>query len=320
MIVIVTGSAGYIGGQTMLTLKDAGHEVYGIDRRQPPEHLRGVPDGFLYQDFASDVALSWIIQKQPNAIIHCAGTSLVGPSVQNPSEYYNNNVAKTLKLLDIVKQSMPRCRLVFSSSAATYGEPVMNPIHEVDPNEPVSPYGESKLMIDMMLESYHRAYGTDYVSFRYFNACGADPQGRHGQEPGATHIIARVLESIRDQKDFVLNGNDFPTEDGTCVRDYVHVDDIARAHVLALYHKIPAGVYNLGSSMGTSNQGIIEAALDETQQPLNVVVGKRRAGDPPVLTASSEKFNLIAGAWRHYELDAMIQHAWAWYVRQDKKV
>ena len=320
MIVIVTGSAGYIGGQTMLTLKDAGHEVYGIDCRQPPEHLQGVPDGFLYQDFASDVALSWIIQKQPNAIIHCAGTSLVGPSVKNPSEYYNNNVSKTLKLLDIVKQSMPRCRLVFSSSAATYGEPIMNPIHEVDPKEPVSPYGESKLMIDMMLESYHRAYGIDYVSFRYFNACGADPKGRHGQEPGATHIIARVLESIRDQKDFVLNGNDFPTEDGTCVRDYVHVDDIARAHVLALYHKIPAGVYNLGSSMGTSNHGIIEAALDETQQPLNVVVGKRRAGDPPVLTASSEKFNLIAGAWRHYELDDMIQHAWNWYVRQDKKV
>ena len=311
--VIVTGSAGYIGGQTMLALKDAGHEVYGIDRRHPPKHLLGVPDGFLYQDFASDVALSWIIQKQPDAIIHCAGTSLVGPSITDPAEYYNNNVAKTLKLLDIVKQSMPRCRLVFSSSAATYGEPVMNPIHEVDPKEPVSPYGESKLMIDMMLESYHRAYGVDYVSFRYFNACGADPKGRHGQEPGATHIIARVLESIRDQKEFVLNGNDFPTEDGTCVRDYVHVDDIARAHALALYHKIPAGVYNLGSSMGTSNQGIIEAALDETQQPLNVIVGERRAGDPPVLTASSEKFSLIAGAWRHHDLDAIIQHAWAWY-------
>jgi UDP-glucose 4-epimerase len=121
----------------------------------------------------------------------------VGPSVKNPSEYYNNNVAKTLKLLDIVKQSMPRCRLVFSSSAATYGEPIMNPIHEVDPKEPVSPYGESKLMIDMMLESYHRAYGTDYVSFRYFNACGADPKGRHGQEPGATHLIAKFLEAAR---------------------------------------------------------------------------------------------------------------------------
>ena len=313
--IIVTGVSGYIGGTIALQLKDAGHTVYGIDKREPPKHLLGLCDRFLLQDFASDVALSWIIAKQPEAIMHCAGTSLVGPSIANPSEYYNNNVVKTLKLLDIIKQSMPRCRLVFSSSAATYGEPVMNPIHEVDPKEPVSPYGESKLMIDMMLERYHKAYGLDYVSFRYFNACGADPQGRHGQEPGATHIIARVLESIRDQKDFVLNGNDFPTEDGTCVRDYVHVDDIARAHALALYYKIPAGVYNLGSSMGTSNQGIIEAALNETQRPLNVIVGERRAGDPPVLTASSEKFNLIAGAWRHYDLDAMIRHAWAWYAR-----
>lgn len=320
MIVIVTGSAGYIGGQTMLALKDAGHTVYGIDRRDPPRHLKGVPDGFLYQDFASDVALAWIVGKQPDAIVHCAGTSLVGPSITDPSEYYNNNVAKTLKLLDIVKRALPRCRFVFSSSAATYGEPIMNPIHEVDPKEPVSPYGESKLMIDMMLESYHRAYGLDYVSFRYFNACGADPKGRHGQEPGATHIIARVLESIRDKKDFVLNGNDFPTEDGTCVRDYVHVDDIARAHALALYHKIPSGVYNLGTSMGTSNQGIIEAAQDETQLPLNVVVGARRVGDPAVLTASPDKFNLIAGAWRHYDLDAIITHAWNWYVRQDQKV
>mgnify|MGYP000621827012 CR=1 FL=1 len=229
-VVIVTGSAGYIGGQTMLALKDAGHEVYGIDRREPPKHLRGVPNGFLYQDFASDVALSWIIQKQPNAIIHCAGTSLVGPSVKNPSEYYNNNVAKTLKLLDIVKQSMPRCRLVFSSSAATYGEPIMNPIHEVDPKEPVSPYGESKLMIDMMLESYHRAYGTDYVSFRYFNACGADPQGRHGQEPGATHLIAKFLEAARDDGQFRIYGDDYPTTDGTCIRDYVDVRQLAKAH------------------------------------------------------------------------------------------
>ena len=315
MNVIVTGSAGYIGGQTALLLKDAGHTVYGIDRREPHRHLLGVVDKFLLQDFASDIALSWIIAKQPDAIIHCAGTSLVGPSVTDPAEYYNNNVVKTLKLLDIVRKSLPKTRVVFSSSAATYGEPVMIPCSEVDPCEPVSPYGESKLMIDRILESYHRAYRLDYVSFRYFNACGADPQGRHGQEPGATHIIARVLESIRDQREFVLNGNDFPTIDGTCVRDYVHVEDIARAHALALYHKVPAGIYNLGSNMGTTNQQIIEAALDETQQPLNVVVGARRVGDPPMLTASADKFNLVAGAWRHHDLDAMIQHAWAWYVR-----
>ena len=319
-VVIVTGSAGYIGGQTMLELKDAGHEVYGIDRRDPPAHLRGVPNGFLYQDFASDVALSWIIQKQPDAIIHCAGTSLVGPSVQNPSEYYNNNVAKTLKLLDIVKQSMPRCKFIFSSSAAAYGEPVMNPIHEVDPKEPVSPYGESKLMIDMMLESYHRAYGLDYVSFRYFNACGADPKGRHGQEPGATHLIARFLEATRDDGQFRIYGDDYPTTDGTCIRDYVHVDDIARAHALALYHKIPAGVYNLGSNEGTSVKKVVAQAGTIIGKMPTIVLEARRAGDPPELRASAAKFGMVAGAWQHYKLDDMIQHAWNWYVRQDKKV
>jgi UDP-glucose 4-epimerase len=315
MNVIVTGSAGYIGGQTALLLKDAGHSVYGIDRRDPPKHLLGVCDGFLYQDFASDVALSWIIAKQPDAIVHCAGTSLVGPSVTDPSEYYNNNVAKTLKLLDIVRKSLPRTRFIFSSSAATYGEPLMGESHEVDPCMPVSPYGESKLMIDMMLESYHRAYGLDYVSFRYFNACGADPKGRHGQEPGATHVIARILEATRDQGTFKIYGVDYPTSDGTCVRDYVHVDDIARAHALALYHKIPAGIYNLGSSQGTSVKQIVERAQAVTGKMPTIQFGAARAGDPPELTASANKFNLIAGAWRHYDLDAMIQHAWNWYVR-----
>ena len=312
-VVIVTGSAGNIGGQTALLLKDAGHEVYGIDRREPPKHLRGVCNKFLFQDFSSDVALSWIIAKQPDAIIHCAGTSLVGPSVTDPAEYYNNNVAKTLRLLDIVRKSLPRTRFIFSSSAATYGEPIMVPCSEVDPCEPVSPYGQSKLMIDMILESYHRAYGVDYVSFRYFNACGADPLGRHGQETGATHIIARVLESIRDNQEFTLYGNDYPTPDGTCVRDYVHVDDIARAHALALHHTIPAGIYNLGSNNGTSNREIISAAERITEKKVTVLDGDQRAGDPPMLTASADKFNLVAGAWRHHDLDAMIEHVWSWY-------
>ena len=315
MNIIVTGSAGYIGGQTALLLKDAGHSVYGIDRRDPPKHLLGVCNGFLHQDFASDVALSWIIAKQPDAIIHCAGTSLVGPSVKDPSEYYNNNVAKTLKLLDIVRKSLPRTRFIFSSSAATYGEPLMGESHEVDPCMPVSPYGESKLMIDMMLESYHKAYGLDYVSFRYFNACGADPQGRHGQEPGATHVIARLLEATRDDGTFKIYGVDYPTVDGTCVRDYIHVDDIARAHALALYHKIPAGVYNLGSNQGTTVKQVVERARTIVGKMPYVGTEDRRPGDPPELTASANKFNLVAGAWQHYELDAMIQHAWAWYVR-----
>jgi len=252
---------------------------------------------------------------RPTAIVHCAGTSLVGPSILNPGDYYHNNVVKTLNLLNIVMSAVPRARFIFSSSAAVYGEPIMTPCHEVDPREPISPYGESKLMVEQILASYHRAYGLDYVAFRYFNACGADSQGRHGQEPGATHIIARVLESIRDNKEFVLNGIDYPTPDGTCVRDYVHVEDIARAHVLALDHKIPAGVYNLGSSKGTSNQEIIDTAAQITAQTVSVVSGNQRAGDPPVLTADSAKFNLLAGAWQHHNLDTMIQHAWNWYVR-----
>jgi len=313
-VVIVTGSSGYIGGQIMLQLKDAGHEVYGVDRRQPPRHLASVCDRFLSQDFASDIALSWIIAKQPAAIIHCAGTSLVGPSMMDPAEYYNNNVVKTVKFLDIIRRSLPRTRIIFSSSAATYGEPIMCPCEEIDPCYPISPYGESKLMIEQVMAAYHRAYKLDYVAFRYFNACGADPQGRHGQEPNATHIIARVLESIRDNQEFTLYGNNYPTADGTCVRDYVHVDDIARAHVLALSKDIAPGIYNLGSNTGTSNQEIITGAESVTGQKVKVVIGEQRAGDPPMLTASADKFNKLVN-WRQYELNDMIQHAWKWYVR-----
>ena len=313
--IVVTGVAGYIGGQVALQLKDAGHTVVGIDRRPLQKHQKGLLDNFVLADFDSDTAFKKLLNMRPDAIVHCAGSSLVGPSIKNPSDYYFNNVAKTLELITFITRAMPKTRIIFSSSAATYGEPVMNPICEVDPTEPVSPYGQSKLMIDMMLESYRRAYGLDYVSFRYFNACGADPRGRHGQESGATHIIARVLESIRDNQEFTLYGDDYPTADGTCVRDYVHVDDIARAHVLALDQTIPAGIYNLGSNMGTSNREIIAAAERITNKTLTVTVGEQRVGDPPMLTASADKFNAVAGAWQAHNLDDMIQHAWAWYVR-----
>jgi UDP-glucose 4-epimerase len=314
MIVIVTGAAGYIGGHIALKLKDAGHTVIGIDCRSRPKHL-DVFDKFLVADFAEQNSLTTIIAAQPDAIIHCAGTSLVGPSVQNPAEYYDNNVVKTIKMLEIVRKALPGTRVIFSSSASVYGTPIMNPCHEVDPCEPISPYGESKRMIEQVLESYYKAYGLDYVSFRYFNACGADSLARHGQEPGATHIIARVLESIRDGAEFTLYGDNYGTEDGTCVRDYVHVEDIARAHILALDTAIAPGVYNLGNSHGTSNRQIIQTAEVITDCKVKVTLGPRRAGDPDTLTAGSDKFNRIAPSWKIHNLEDMIQHAWAWYNR-----
>ena len=313
--VVVTGVAGYIGGEIALLLKDAGHTVVGIDYRPLQKHQKGLLDSFVLADFDSDTAYKKLLDVRPTAIVHCAGTSLVGPSIKNPSQYYFNNVAKTLNLLNIVMSAMPQTRFIFSSSAAVYGEPVMTPCHEVDPREPISPYGQSKLMVEQILESYHRAYGLDYVAFRYFNACGADSQKRHGQEPGATHIIARVLECLRDDTEFTLNGTNYPTPDGTCIRDYVHVEDIARAHALALDPAVPAGVYNLGSGSGSSNQEIITAAERITGKELKIVSGKQRDGDPPLLTASAGKFNSVVDQWQHHDLDTMISHAWAWYVR-----
>lgn len=311
--IIVTGAAGYIGGQISIALRDAGHQVIGIDLNPAPAHLVAQFTRFHQLDFASDFALQTILEHRPTAIIHCAGTSLVGPSIANPQEYYNNNVVKTLKLLDMVVAKLSGTRFIFSSSAAVYGVPFMTPCHEIDPCEPISPYGESKLMVEQALASYHRAYDLDYVAFRYFNACGADSSRRHGQAPGATHIIARVLESIKVDQEFTLNGTDYQTRDGTCIRDYIHVEDIARAHVLALDSKIPAGVYNLGSNTGVSNREIISAAEAVTSKTVNVVNGPARDGDPPVLTAEPAKFTEVAGEWKKYTLEDTIQHAWNWY-------
>jgi UDP-glucose 4-epimerase len=314
--IVVTGAAGYIGGQIALRLADAGQKVLGIDRRPCHSGVAAAFAEFVQDDFASDEALSKLIEAQPSAIIHCAGTSLVGPSIMHPSDYYKNNVAKTMALLDIVRHALPRTRFIFSSSAAVYGEPIMNPCHEVDPCEPISPYGESKRMVEQILESYHKAYGLDYVAFRYFNACGADPQGRHGQEAGATHLIARLLEATRDNGIFKICGVDYPTDDGTCVRDYVHVNDIAYAHILALNPNVKSGVYNLAGGTGTSVKQVIEQAMAVTGKQPAIEFGAARAGDPAVLTASSDKFDrAVEAEWRTHNLTDMIKHSWSWYVR-----
>jgi UDP-glucose 4-epimerase len=191
----------------------------------------------------------------------------------------------------------------------------MTPVQEVDPTEPISPYGQSKLMIDWMLQSYQRAYGLDFVSFRYFNACGADSQARHGQAPGATHIIARVLESVKNNTDFTLYGNDYPTEDGTCVRDYIHVEDLAEAHIIAIDQSIPSDVYNLGTNTGNSNLAVVQLASQIVGQDIPVLHGPQRAGDPAILTADAVKFMSVSGWKPRFSLEDMIKHAWAWYNR-----
>ena len=314
-IVIVTGAAGYIGGETMLRLKDQGHTVIGVDTVVCPRHLGSVADRFYQEDFSSAYGLDLLHQFSPTSVVHCAGSSLVGPSLGRPADYYHNNFVKTKKLLDYIVDNKINTRVIFSSSAACYGEPVMVPCSEVDPCEPISPYGESKLMIEWMLRSYRRAYNLDFVAFRYFNACGADSQHRHGQRPGATHIIARVLESIKNDTEFVLNGDDYATDDGTCIRDYVHVEDIADAHINAMNREIPSDIYNLGTKKGASNREIITAAERITGKTLKYTVGPKREGDPAMLTASADRWISVSGQKPRFELDDMITHVWAWYNR-----
>jgi UDP-glucose 4-epimerase len=312
--IVVTGSSGFIGGETLLKLADKGHEVIAIDIDTPWMEVLNNSTYFHQDDFASLDSLELIKSYNPKAIIHCAGTSLVGPSVLDPRKYYDNNFVKTKKLLDYIVDQKMNTRVIFSSSASVYGDPVMTPCSELDPPLPISPYGESKWMIESMLKSYRHAYGLDYVAFRYFNACGADSQVRHGQSSHATHIIAKVLQGIRRKNDFVLNGANYPTPDGTCIRDYIHVEDIADAHILAVDQSlVPADIYNLGTGTGYSNKQIIDTALKITGQPLNVVEGSIRAGDPAILTASAEKFSTQSGWAPKYNLDQIITHAWAWY-------
>ena len=316
MRVIVTGGAGYIGGETVLKLLDAGHSVLAIDRAIPPDHLIACGAKWHTGDFANEVGLDCINSFQPDAIVHCAGTSLVGPSIVNPEEYYDNNFVKTKAMLDyIVKNKLTNIRVIFSSSAATYGNPIMTPVNEVDPTEPISPYGQSKLMIDWMLQSYQHAYGLDFVSFRYFNACGADSQARHGQPAGATHIIARVLESVKNGTNFTLYGTDYPTSDGTCVRDYIHVEDLANAHIVAMKKDIPSDIYNLGTNIGYSNLDIIQASATVTKIPVTHKNGPKREGDPAVLTADAGKFMGVSEWQPKFTLEDIICHAWAWYAK-----
>lgn len=312
--VMVTGATGYIGSHVCKHLKREGYHVVGVDRVER-EHTMKHIDEFVHADFNSVECFSAL--KKTVAVVHCAGTSLVGPSMLDPAEYYVNNVAKTANFLDVIRHMGTPPVFVFSSSAAVYGNPDVDIIHENTAWRPLSPYGQSKAMIEIMVADISRAYHINCMNLRYFNACGADVEaGELGQAPGATHIIARLLESVRDHKEFTLYGSNYPTDDGTCIRDYVHVDDLARAHCLAIqYLMSDVGAscsINLGSGRGYSNREII-AAVEQHVGTVRVIEQDPRPGDPARLVASNDLAKAYLGWSPEHDLETIIKSAWKWY-------
>ena len=312
-LVVVTGAAGYIGGMTCIQLKNKGYEVIGIDRRYN-SHLDSFYDEFLQSDFAEYDALSLYKKVYPVAIIHCAGTSLVGPSFTDPYDYFNNNVSKTNTVLNFIVKNIPKTKFVFSSSASVYGN-ILKDCTEDSPTNPVSPYGESKLMVEKLLKCYNESANLNYVSYRYFNAAGADANGIHGQEPGATHIIARLYDAGLNDKTFNLYGTDYDTKDGTCIRDYIHVTDIADAHIIAIDKSIQ-GIYNLGSFDGHSNYEILNRVQTMLDKKIITTIADRRKGDPSRLIADSTKFKYMANWVPQYGMDDIITDSHTWYTSE----
>lgn len=320
MAILVTGGAGYIGSHTVLFLRERGEEVIVLDNldKGHPEALQGTT--FFHGQINDEAILEKIFTTHSiEAVIHFAANSLVGESVQKPLDYYNNNVIGTHTLVKkMVEYKIGH--LVFSSTAATYGEPVQIPIKEEDPTIPTNPYGETKLAIEKMLKWCSDAYGLSHVCLRYFNAAGADPYGRIGEDhTPETHLIPIVLQAALGQRESVaIFGNDYDTEDGSCVRDYIHVMDLANAHYLAL-KKLQAGgrssIYNLGNGQGFSVQEVIDVCRKVTGKEINAEVAPRRTGDPAVLIASYDKAKEELG-WkpRYPSLEEMVTHAWNWHL------
>ncbi|MCA1632717.1 MAG: UDP-glucose 4-epimerase GalE [Acidobacteria bacterium] len=316
MRVLVTGGAGYIGSVVTEELLQDGHEVVVYDDLSKGHRgavARGA--GLVEADLLDGVRLRRAFEEQrTEAVIHMAAASLVGESVENPSKYYRNNVLAGLSLLDAMNETGVR-RLVFSSTAAAYGEPEKQPVEESDPTVPTNPYGQTKLAFEHALQWYEKAYGIRSASLRYFNAAGATPACGEVHEP-ETHLIPIVLQAAAGRRAHVeVYGDDYPTRDGSCVRDYIHVVDLARAHILALFVlEERSAVYNLGcGGEGYTVKEVIEVARAVTGRDITARTAPRRPGDPAVLVASSEKIRRELG-WspQFQDLRAIVESAWEW--------
>ncbi|HVG17684.1 MAG TPA: UDP-glucose 4-epimerase GalE [Blastocatellia bacterium] len=318
MRILVTGGAGYIGSVVSEELVRDGHEVIVYDNLYKG-HLGAVVEGvpFIQADLKDGHTLRDALRNyQVEAVIHMAADSLVGESVHNPSKYFRNNFIAGIELLDAMNECDVR-KVVFSSTAAVYGEPQKQPIEETDPTNPTNPYGESKLAFERALQWYERAYGIRYASLRYFNAAGASSRCGESHEP-ETHIIPIVLQAALGKRGVVeVYGDDYSTRDGSCVRDYIHVIDLARAHILALgILDRRSEIYNLGcGGEGYTVREVIETAREVTGLEIPVQMAARRSGDPAVLIASSEKIKRdLNWSPAMQDLREIISSAWAWML------
>lgn len=320
MAILVTGGAGYVGSHAVAWLRRAGHEVFVYDNLEQG-HAAAVPAEILIRgDLRDGLRLARTLrERRIDAVLHFAARALVGESVADPALYYRENVAGTLTLLDAMRAA-DVSKIVFSSTCATYGEPERMPITEDTPQRPVNPYGRSKLAIEWALRDYAAAYGIAFAALRYFNACGAAPGGEIGEHHAVeAHLIPLTLQVALGQREQItIYGDDYPTPDGTCVRDYIHVDDLAEAHLRALAKLEPGhGLYlNLGTGRGFSVREVIEACRRVTGHPIPARVGPRRPGDPPELVADPSRAREVLGFRPRYTvLEDIVRSAWDWHSR-----
>ena len=325
--ILVTGGAGYIGSHTVLALKQAGYEVVILDNlvyghRDLVEQVLRVE--LIEGDTSDRLLLDNLFQSRNfSAVMHFSAYAYVGESVTDPAKYYRNNVLGTLTLLESMLAASIK-NFVFSSTCATYGVPNFIPITEDHPQNPINPYGATKLMVERILTDFDVAYNFKSVRFRYFNAAGANPQGLLGEDHDPeTHLIPLVLQTALGQREAIsIFGTDYPTPDGTCIRDYIHVNDLADAHVLGLEYLLNGGeseVFNLGNGNGFSVREVIAAAEDVTGMVISVQECDRRIGDPPALIGTSEKARKILNWQPQYPgIKDIVSHAWQWHQTRHK--